>query len=167
MTSVDPNPQARPLWKGEDYKTSTSTLMCLQQEQSKRSTPHIPMHMMTRQHNTLVLQFDNIRGGPARTGRCTSRHRLHPLLRLGHKTGHGGILNTGKILNNGESGNQKNGKTKSGGRNGTRRQQTIHVHTSIRKLMWTRRCFNCCPSLSSSFFFCSLSSSLFFCSLAR
>ena len=55
----------------------------------------------------------------------------------GHKTRHGGILNTGKILNSGESGNQKNGKTKSGGRNGKRRQQTIHVHTSIRKLMRT------------------------------
>ena len=31
------------------------------------------------------------------------------------KTRHGGILNTGKIFNSGESGNQKNGKTKSGG----------------------------------------------------
>ena len=46
-----------------------------------------------------------------------------------------GILNNGTILNSSESGNQKSGKTKSGGRNGKRRQQTIHVHTSIRKLI--------------------------------
>ena len=46
-----------------------------------------------------------------------------------------------KILSSGECGNQKNGKTKSGGRNGKRRRQTIHVRTSIRKLIadeyWT------------------------------
>ena len=65
------------------------------------------------------------------TGRRTSEHRLHPLLRHGHKTRHGGILNTGTILISGESGNQKNGKTTSGGRNCKRRQQTIHVHSCI------------------------------------
>ena len=43
------------------------------------------------------------------------------------------LLDTWKILNSVESGNQKNGKTKSDGRNGWRRQQTIHVHTSMRK----------------------------------
>ena len=68
-------------------------------------------------------------------GRRTSRHRLHLLLRHGHRIRHGGTLNTGTILNSGESGNQKNGTTKGGGRHGERRQQTIHVHTSIRKLI--------------------------------
>ena len=45
-------------------------------------------------------------------------------------------FSTLEILNSGESSNQKNGKTKSGGRSGKRRQ-TIHLHTSIRKLMRT------------------------------
>ena len=52
MRSDDPNPQAGPLWRREDYLTSTSALMCLQQEQGG-GIPHIPMHMRTRQHNTL------------------------------------------------------------------------------------------------------------------
>ena len=52
MRSDDPDSQAGPLWKREDYKTSTSALMCLQQEQGK-GMPHIPMPMRTRQHNTL------------------------------------------------------------------------------------------------------------------
>ena len=59
------------------------------------------------------------------------------VLRHGHITRHGRILNTGEILHSGESGNQKNGKTKGGGRNGKRRQQTMHIHTSIRKLLRT------------------------------
>ena len=62
------------------------------------------------------------------------------------KTRHGGILDTGKILNSGESGNQKNGKTKSGGRNGKQRPQTIQVHSSIRKVTADEYCFKCCPS---------------------
>ena len=52
MRCDDPNPQAGPLWKREDYKTSTSALMCLQQEQGK-CVPHIPIQIKTRQHNTL------------------------------------------------------------------------------------------------------------------
>ena len=36
MRSDDPDPQAGPLWKREDYKASTSALMCLQQERGKR-----------------------------------------------------------------------------------------------------------------------------------
>ena len=93
-----------------------------------------------------TLPFNKIWNVSATTGRRTSRHRLHPLLRHGHKTRHGGILNTGKILNSGESGNQKNGKTKSGGRNGKRRPQTIHVQTSIRKVIADEYCLKCCPS---------------------
>ena len=69
-----------------------------------------------------ILPFNKIWNGSARTVKRTSRHWLHPLLRHGHKTRHGGILNSG------ESGKLKNGKTKSGGRNGKRRQQTIRVH---------------------------------------
>ena len=76
------------------------------------------------------------------------------------KTRRGGILNTVKILNSGESGNQRNGKTKSGGRNGKRGQQTFHVHTSIRKLAQGDHCFNCCPCRCEfSKFLCSLSHS--------
>ena len=52
MRSDDPYSQAGPLWTREDYKTITSALMCLQQEQGK-GMPHIPMPMRTRQHNTL------------------------------------------------------------------------------------------------------------------
>ena len=51
-------------------------------------------------------------------------------------------FSTLKILNSGESGNQ----TKSGGRNGKHRQQTIHVHSSTRKLVADEYCFNCCQS---------------------
>ena len=52
VRSDDPNPKAGPLWKREDYKTSASALMCLQQEQGK-CVPHIPIQVRTRQHNTL------------------------------------------------------------------------------------------------------------------
>ena len=52
MRSDDPYSQAGPLWTREDYKTITSALMCLQQEQGK-GMPHIPMPVRTRQHNTL------------------------------------------------------------------------------------------------------------------
>ena len=100
-----------------------------------------------------ILPFNKIWNGSARTGKRPSQQRLHPLLRHGHKTRHGGIVNTGKILNSGESG-EKNGKTTSVGRNGKRRQQTIHVHPSIRKLLADEYCFNCCPScFELSFFF--------------
>ena len=40
------------MWKREDYKTSTSALMCLQQEQGK-DVPHISIQMRTRQHNII------------------------------------------------------------------------------------------------------------------
>ena len=101
-----------------------------------------------------ILPFNKFWNGSARTGRRTARHRLHTLFRHGHEIRHGGILNTGKSLDSGECGNQKNGKTKSGGRNGKRRQQTIHVHTSIRKRIADEYCFNCFPSrLEFSFFF--------------
>ena len=53
LKSDEPNLQARPLWKREDYKTATSALMCLQQEHGE-GIPHIP-NMRTRQHNTLDL----------------------------------------------------------------------------------------------------------------
>ena len=74
MRSDEPNPQSGPLWKREDYKSSTSALMCLQQElRGQDSTTH------------WTLPFNKIWSGSARTGRRTSRHRLHPLLRHGHK----------------------------------------------------------------------------------
>ena len=109
MRRDHPNPQAGPLWKREDFKTSASALMCLQQEQGK-CVPHIPIQVRTRQHNTLDP---------------TIQENLY----------------------------QKNGKTKSGGRNGKRRQQTIDVHTSIGKLTADEYCFNSCPSCPEFVFF--------------
>ena len=102
MRSDDPNPRAGPLWKRDDHKTSTSALMCLQQEQGK-GVPHIPMQMRTRQHNALDPTIQRNLEGFSQNW----QHRLHPLLRHGHKTRHGGIRNTGKNHNCGESGNQK------------------------------------------------------------
>ena len=52
MRSDEPKPQARPLWKREDYNTPTGALMCLQQEHGK-GVLHIPIQMRTRQYNTL------------------------------------------------------------------------------------------------------------------
>ena len=52
---------------------------------------------------------------------------------MDRKAQHGEALNTGKILNSGESGNQKNGKIKSGGTNGKNGQRQIHVQTSSGK----------------------------------
>ena len=71
---------------------------------------------------------------------------------VGHKIRHGGILNTGKILNSGESGKQKNGKTKSCGRNGKGRQQTIHVQLLPEN--WNGILFHLLPksALCSQFF---------------
>ena len=118
-------------WRSGGLKlTSSTTNAC-----EDKTAQHIGSYHSTK--------FGMSRPEPSKR---TSRHRLHPLLRQGHKTRRGGILNTGKNLNSGESGNQKNGKTKSGGRNGKRRQQTIHVHTRIRKLIADVYCFNCCSS---------------------
>ena len=82
-----------------------------------KTAQHIGSYNSTKfgsfSHHEVFCFFNSFR-----TGRRTSEHRLHPLLRHGHKTRHGGILNTGTIL---ISGNQKNGKTTSGGRNCKRR----------------------------------------------
>ena len=134
MRSDEPNPQAGPLWKREDYKSSTSALMCLQQEQGDKTAQHIGPYHSTKfgvaqpELADVLLDTDCIL-----------------FFIMVTKTRHGGILDTGKILNSGESGNQKNGKTKSGGRNGKQRPQTIQVHSSIRKVIADEDCFKCCP----------------------
>ena len=128
MRSDDPNPQVVQLWEREDYKTSTSALMCLQQVQDK-GMPHIPMHMTTRTHNTLD---PTIQQKLEWLSQNWQTQFSTPVFGWMDKTRHGGILNTGKNLSSGESGNQRSGKTKSGRRNGKRRQQS-----SIRKLMRT------------------------------
>ena len=107
----------------------------------------------TAQHHW-ILPFNKIWNGSARTGRRTSRHRLHPLLHYGHNTRHCGILNTGEILNSGESGNQKNGKTKSGGEMVSEDNRRFIFTPAIRKLTADEYCFKCCPSCPEfSFFF--------------
>ena len=52
MRSVDPIPQAGPLCAREQYKPSTHALVSLQQDHSQ-GVPEIPLHLRTRQHNTL------------------------------------------------------------------------------------------------------------------
>ena len=53
MRSADPNPQAGPSWKREDDEPSANALVSLQKDQGK-GIPQIPLHLRTRQHNTLV-----------------------------------------------------------------------------------------------------------------
>ena len=144
MRSDDPNSQAVQLWEREDYKTSTSALMCLQQVQGK-GMPHIPMHMTTRQHNTLD---PTIQQKLEWLSQNWQTQFSTPVFGWMDKTRHGGILNTGKHLSSGESGNQRSGKTKSGRRNGKRRQQS-----SIRKLKPTNVVSTVAQvALSSQFF---------------
>ena len=52
MRSVDSNKQAGLLCQRPDHKSSTDALVSLQRAQSK-GVPHIPMHLKTRQSNTL------------------------------------------------------------------------------------------------------------------
>ena len=52
MRSVDPNPQAGPLCNRKDFKPSADALASLQRDQGK-SVPQIPLHLRTRQRNTL------------------------------------------------------------------------------------------------------------------
>ena len=54
MRSVDPDPQAGPLRTREDDEPSTHALVSRQQDQCK-GVPQIPLHLRTRQHNTLDL----------------------------------------------------------------------------------------------------------------
>ena len=133
MRSDEPNPQAGPLWKREDYKSSTSALMCLQQEQKDKTAQHIGPY-----HSTKF--------GVAQPELADVLLDTDCILFFVKVTKKSGILNTGKILNSGESGNQKNGKTKSGWRNGKQRPQTSQVHSSIRKVIADDYCFKCCPS---------------------
>ena len=52
LRSVDSSFPAGPLCQRPDYKSSPNTLVSLQRAQG-RAVPHIPMHLRTRQNNTL------------------------------------------------------------------------------------------------------------------
>ena len=52
MRGVDSNKQAGPLCQRPDYKSSANALVSLQRAQGK-GVPQIPMHLRTRQNNTL------------------------------------------------------------------------------------------------------------------
>ena len=52
MRGVDYNKQAGPLCQRPDHKSSADTLVSFQEAQGK-GVPHIPMHLRTRQKNTL------------------------------------------------------------------------------------------------------------------
>ena len=52
MSGVDSNKQAGPLCQRPDYKSSANALVSLQRAQGK-GVPQIPMHLRTRQNNTL------------------------------------------------------------------------------------------------------------------
>ena len=115
MRSDDPNPNAGLLWKKEDYKTSTSALMCLQQEEGN-GVPHIPIQMTTKfgmaqpELADLLLDTDFIL-----------------FFVMVTKLDMVEFSTLGKFST-------------------VARQQTIHVHTSISKLMADEYCCNCCPS---------------------
>ena len=136
MRSDDPNPQAGPLWKREDYKTSTSALMCVQQEQGK-GVPHIPMHMSTRQHNTLD---QTIQQNLEWLSQHWQTYFSTPTSSSSSSWSQNSTWWTSQhweILN-------------SGGSNGKRRQQTIHVHTCIRKQVALSSPFLCSLAHSSA-----------------
>ena len=52
MRGADSNKQAGPLCQRPDYKSSADALVSLQRARGK-GVPHFPMHLRTRQHNTL------------------------------------------------------------------------------------------------------------------
>ena len=52
MRSLDPHPQAGPLWKREDFQPSANAFVSFQRDQGK-GVPQIPLHLWTRQRNTL------------------------------------------------------------------------------------------------------------------
>ena len=100
----------------ENFKPSANALVSIQQDQGKGGVPQIPLHLRTREQNTLdpecpttlwMFEFE-----------LEAAFLFIFVLRHGLKAQHGGAHNTRKILNSGESGNQKNGKINSGGTNG-------------------------------------------------
>ena len=93
-----PKSPSRTIVEKRRLQKNNKCAVCFQREQGE-GVPHIPIQMRTRQHNTLDP---------------TIQQNLEWLSQNchGHRSQHGGILNTGKILNCGESGKQKNGKTK-------------------------------------------------------
>ena len=109
--------------------------MCLQQEQGDKTAQHIGPYHSTKFG---VAQ-------PELADVLLDTDCILFFVMVTKKARHGGILNTGKILNSGESGNQKNGKTKGGWRNGMQGPQTSQVHSSIKKVI-ADEYFKCCPS---------------------
>ena len=112
MRGVDSNEQAGPLRQRPDYTSLENALVIVRLQRARgKGVPHIPMHLRTRQNNTLDpatqqhLEWLNFS-----TGRCISRH-LRP--QHGQKAQRGGVLHLGTI--NGKNGTLNGGKTKNGG----------------------------------------------------
>ena len=151
--SDDPNSLAGPLWKREDYKTSTSALMCLQQEQGK-GVPHIPMHMRTRQHNTLDPTIQQILVWLSQNWQTyfstptSSSSSSWSQNSTWWNSQHGKFSTVARVAT------KRMARPDVVGEKGKRREQTILAHTCIRKLFADEYCFNCCPScpVFSNFF---------------
>ena len=139
MRSVDPNPQAQPLCKREDYRPSADALVSLQRDQSK-GVPQIPLHLRTRQHDTLDAAVQQ-------------RLEWLSFTWQQHFSSSSTWTESSRWWSSQhwkdsqqwrESGNQKNGKINSGGTNGKNGQRQNHVQTSSEKPVGGEYCFDCC-----------------------
>ena len=89
MRRVDSRKHSGPLCQRPDYRPSADALVSLQRAQGK-GVPHIPMHMRTRQNNTLDPAVQQHSARLSFNWKTFSRH-LHP--QHGQKGQHGGVAN--------------------------------------------------------------------------